>query len=110
MSLITSKPWGHEELWAKTEHYAAKRLFIKKGHKLSLQYHLKKEETVTVLKGILYMQINTDITPLVAGETMHIPPGTIHRMIAKDEDVELMEVSTPELDDVVRLEDVYGRV
>lgn len=108
---VVVKPWGHEVIWAKTSHYAGKLLHINKGHKLSLQLHNVKDETIHVLSGVLYLVYNHDVIVMRPGESQHIPPGVTHRMIATDdEDVELIEVSTPELDDVVRLEDDYGRV
>lgn len=113
------KPWGHEEVWAKTDKYVGKILFIKDGHTLSLQHHNVKEETILVLSGTLladiaetleeYLEGNHDTYRLKEGETIHISPGTIHRFSALGEDVKLMEVSTPELDDIVRHEDEYGR-
>ena len=110
------KPWGWEKLWAHTDKYVGKFLYIKEGCQLSRQYHEHKEETIHVLKGILVLEIGQGedmITErLSPGSSYHIPPGTIHRFCAlKDRPpVELMEVSTPELDDVVRLEDDYNRV
>jgi mannose-6-phosphate isomerase-like protein (cupin superfamily) len=107
------KPWGYELIWAKTERYVGKILHIDAGHALSYQYHRKKEETIFVLKGALVLHVSQDETEprvvmLGEGEVFHIPPGLRHRFEAK-EDVDLLETSTPELDDVVRLEDRYGR-
>lgn len=106
------KPWGHEIIWAETQHYAGKFLFINKGHKLSRQYHLQKEETFFVQSGELTLEIgsvdNMFTLNLVAGQSYHCPPKTIHRMIAVT-DVVVIEVSTPELTDVIRVEDDYGR-
>jgi len=107
--LRTDKPWGHELLWAKTDHYAGKVLHIKQGCRLSLQLHEQKEETVYVLSGTLHLQIHENTIVLSEGESYHIPPHTVHRMEARDSDVTLVEVSTPQLDDVVRLQDDYGR-
>lgn len=107
------KPWGHELIWAKTKDYVGKVLHIKKGHKLSLQYHEIKEETIMVWSGkMLFVFENekgemTEI-PMNAGDAHHIPTGRKHRMIAV-EDCDVFEVSTPHLNDVVRLEDGYGR-
>ena len=107
------KPWGHELIWAKTKDYVGKILHIKKGHKLSLQYHKVKEETIMVSSGIMLFIFENDqgvmeeIT-LHPGEAHHIPTGRKHRMVAI-EDCNVFEVSTPQLDDVVRLEDGYGR-
>ena len=115
------KPWGYEVVWAKSsskDGYVGKLLFIKAGHRLSFQYHEKKEETIFVKSGILYLEtsgfLNSSedsrrIIQLTEGMTFHIPPFYTHRFIAKDEDVELFEVSTKQLDDVIRIEDDYGR-
>lgn len=110
----TDKPWGHEELFALTPRYAGKLLHIRAGERLSLQYHRAKEETILVSQGRLRLVLAgadgaLEEHVLVPGEARHIPPGTRHRMIA-EEDCVVFEVSTPELDDVVRLEDAYGRV
>jgi mannose-6-phosphate isomerase-like protein (cupin superfamily) len=106
------KPWGHELIFAKCDRYAGKILHVNRGECLSLQYHNQKEETLYVLSGELKLTIesNGDRRELAlrAGEAFHIPPGLIHRMEAV-EDTDVAEVSTPELDDVVRLEDRYGR-
>ena len=107
------KPWGHEEIFAETAHYVGKILFVKKGEALSLQYHEIKEETLRVLEGEIELVSGSDIdkldSHLVGPETVfHIPPGTLHRMVAVT-DCLLLEVSTNHLNDVVRLEDRYGR-
>jgi quercetin dioxygenase-like cupin family protein len=106
------KPWGHEIIYAHTERYAGKILFIRAGERLSLQFHRRKEETIYVLSGALEFVVEEAgklVTRILApGEAFHIPPGVRHRMIARV-DTEVAEVSSPELDDVVRLEDVYGR-
>jgi quercetin dioxygenase-like cupin family protein len=106
------KPWGYELHWAKTDRYVGKILHINAGHALSLQYHNKKDETIYVCSGKLLYEIEIDgaltrreMTP---GDSIHVPPGTVHRMTALA-DSDVFEVSTPELDDVVRLEDRYGR-
>lgn len=111
MSKITKieKPWGFEEIWAHTDKYVGKLLHIKKGHRLSLQYHEVKEETIYVLSGVLTLITDKEHIILPPGETYHISPGDIHRFSAAEEDVTLMEVSTPDLEDVVRLEDDHGR-
>lgn len=108
---ITLKPWGQEILWAHTDHYVGKILLIRSGHRLSRQYHRKKTETLRVFSGQLLLEIGPDRTPhlLHPGDCYHLPPQTIHRMAALDTDVEVLEVSTPELEDVVRLEDDYHR-
>lgn len=109
---VVDKPWGHELIWAHTERYVGKVLHIKKGESLSYQYHVVKDETIRLLTGLLEMDIETDSERgklrLMPGECLHITPGMKHRMIAV-EDCDVLEVSTPELDDVVRLEDRYGR-
>ncbi len=107
------KPWGHELIWAHTKDYVGKILHIKKGQKLSLQYHQIKEETVLVFQGRMTLVVGTSdgaLTEILlkAGDAFHIVPGQTHRMIAL-EDCDVFEVSTPHLDDVVRLEDSYGR-
>jgi mannose-6-phosphate isomerase-like protein (cupin superfamily) len=107
------KPWGHELIWAHTDRYVGKILHIKKGHALSLQYHVKKDETIFIQSGKMRFEHFADgeepkHTDLGPGEAFHITPHLRHRMIAL-EDTDVLEVSTPELDDVVRLEDRYGR-
>lgn len=107
------KPWGYELIWAKTSDYVGKVIHINKGHQLSLQYHRQKEETIMVYSGRMKFQFEEEKGKLVdielkAGEVHHIPPGKQHRMIAL-EDCDVFEVSTPHLDDVVRLQDSYGR-
>lgn len=107
------KPWGYELIFAQTKDYVGKILFIKKGHQLSLQFHRIKEETIYVSSGVLKFQfeeekgILRDIE-MHPGDAHHIPPQHQHRMTAL-EDCTLFEVSTPHLDDVVRLQDSYGR-
>ena len=109
------KPWGYEIWWGRTDRYVGKILFVKAGHSLSLQFHRVKEETVRVLSGRLLFETRPSAEEgelrrieMSPGDTIHIPPGTVHRMTGI-EDCEIVEVSTPELDDVVRLEDRYGR-
>lgn len=107
------KPWGHELIWAHTDRYVGKILHVARGHALSLQYHRVKDETIRVLTGALDFEYAADDGPretvrLTPGMSFHIPPGMRHRMIAV-EDTDVLEVSTPELDDVVRLQDRYGR-
>ena len=107
------KPWGHEIIWSQCDKFVGKILFIKFKNKLSRQYHVNKEETILVLNGSLLLEIGEKESIkkiiLAKGQSFHIKPGLIHRFIAEYEDVELAEVSTPELDDVVRLEDDYNR-
>jgi mannose-6-phosphate isomerase-like protein (cupin superfamily) len=106
------KPWGYEIIWAHTDRYVGKVLHINKGESLSYQYHVVKDETIRLLAGALAMDIEVGgerrRLELAPGECLHIVPGMKHRMIAI-EDCDVLEVSTPELDDVVRLEDRYGR-
>jgi len=108
-----NKPWGHEIIWAHTDRYVGKILHINHGESLSYQFHRVKDETIRLLSGVLEMDIETNgerrKVRLVPGEGLHIVPGMKHRMTAV-EDCDVLEVSTPELDDVVRLEDRYGRV
>lgn len=110
---VVAKPWGEERIFAETPRYAGKLLVIRKGESLSYQYHNRKDETIHVLDGMLGLQLerggeSADLR-LAPGETVHVTPGTRHRMYAPDGDCLLVEVSTPELDDVVRLADRYGR-
>ena len=106
------KPWGYEIVWAETDRYVGKVLHINAGHKLSRQYHERKDETFFVQSGEMTLEIgdakSLRTLKLARGESFHCAPKTIHRMIATT-DVDVIEVSTPELDDVVRLEDAYGR-
>jgi mannose-6-phosphate isomerase len=106
------KPWGYELHWAKTDRYVGKILHVNAGHSLSLQYHNRKEETILLWAGHLLFEIekNGSLTRLEMkpGDRVHVAPKTVHRMTAI-EDCDIFEVSTPELDDVVRLEDRYGR-
>ena len=107
------KPWGHEVIWSHCEKFVGKILCIKSGEKLSRQYHENKEETIFVLTGTLLLEVGMGATlqtiELKKGQSFHVTPKTIHRFCAPFGDVELAEVSTPELDDVVRLEDDYNR-
>ncbi len=110
---VVSKPWGEERVFAENPKYAGKVILIKAGESLSYQYHERKEETVFVLEGTLGFETEVDGSrrrlELTTGELFHIVPGTRHRMYAPTGDCTIAEVSTPELDDVVRLEDRYGR-
>ncbi|HET7437602.1 MAG TPA: cupin domain-containing protein [Thermoanaerobaculia bacterium] len=107
------KPWGYELIFAHTDKYVGKILHIEQGHSLSLQYHEMKDETLYVVDGELRLTIENDgdrrELMLRKGEAFHIPPRLIHRMEAVV-DTDVAEVSTTELEDVVRLEDRYGRV
>ena len=116
------KPWGYELHWAKTDRYVGKLIHVNAGHALSLQYHNLKDETIFLWSGRMLFEIasapvdsaaGTDGGPLTAremkpGESVHVTPKTVHRMTAIT-DCDIFEVSTPELQDVVRLEDRYGR-
>jgi mannose-6-phosphate isomerase len=109
------KPWGYEIWWAQTDRYVGKFLHIKAGASLSLQYHEVKDETILVQSGTLLFETGTrdDLgnlkkTEMKAGDRFHITPFTVHRMTGVT-DVDIVEVSTPEVHDVVRLEDKYGR-
>ena len=109
-----SKPWGHETWWAQTEKYVGKILHINKGHSLSYQYHEIKDETIYLFRGIMILEIEEvgeekKELELFPGDSIRITPFTKHRMMAV-EDCEVFEVSTPEVEDVVRLEDRYGRM
>lgn len=110
---VVPKPWGSERIFAANARYAGKLISIRAGETLSFQYHRVKEETIHVLSGVLGMETESDgkrlVLALAPGETFHVVPGTRHRMFADKEDVLVVEVSSPELDDVVRLEDRYGR-
>lgn len=108
------KPWGHETIWAHTDRYVGKVLHVKAGHALSLQYHERKDETIHLLRGKLRFFAGPSVESLEEillreGDSYHVTPGTVHRMEAVT-DVEILEASTPDLDDVVRLQDRYGRV
>jgi mannose-6-phosphate isomerase len=106
------KPWGHEIIWARTDRYVGKILHINAGHALSVQYHERKDETVYLLSGELKYWVKSGETMtdmhLRVGDAFRITPHTIHYMEAVT-DCDVLEASTPELDDVVRLTDRYGR-
>ncbi|MDT8340738.1 MAG: cupin domain-containing protein [Longimicrobiales bacterium] len=107
------KPWGHEIIWAETDRYVGKILHIRAGEALSLQYHREKDETICVLRGRMRFLAGPSADELreyvmEADDRFHTRPGTVHRMIAIT-DCDILEASTPHLDDVVRLEDRYGR-
>jgi mannose-6-phosphate isomerase-like protein (cupin superfamily) len=109
-----AKPWGHETIWAHTDRYVGKILHVKAGEKLSVQYHERKDETVYLLRGEMkyWVQLPGDTElrdqHLSAGQSFRITPNTIHAIEAIT-DIDVLEASTPELDDVVRLSDRYGR-
>ena len=108
------KPWGHELIWALTDVYCGKVLFVAAGHSLSLQFHREKDESWLVQSGLCQVELGETGQAVLSeeiigpGTALHYPPGTVHRITAL-EDTTILEVSTPQLDDVVRLEDVYGR-
>jgi mannose-6-phosphate isomerase-like protein (cupin superfamily) len=107
------KPWGFENRWATTGHYLGKVLHINAGEALSLQYHRRKDESILVIHGAMDLDLEDDDGAIerhrmVPGDTRRILPGRQHRMTAVD-DCDVFEVSTPDPDDVVRLEDRYGR-
>jgi mannose-6-phosphate isomerase len=108
------KPWGHEIIWAHTDRYVGKILHINAGQALSVQYHNRKDETVYLLSGEMIYWVKLDGSDelkdmkLKVGEAFRITPGTIHYMEAVT-DCDVLEASTPDLDDVVRLSDRYGR-
>ena len=108
------KPWGHETIWAHTDRYVGKILHITAGQALSVQYHERKDETVFLLTGEMkyWVQLPGDTElrdqRLTTGQSFRITPGTIHYMEAIT-DCDVLEASTPELDDVVRIKDRYGR-
>ncbi|HME72661.1 MAG TPA: cupin domain-containing protein [Myxococcota bacterium] len=107
------KPWGYELIWAHTDRYAGKILVIETGKRLSLQYHRTKDESIFVIRGRLCLELEGEDGRLAElelgpGEHRRIPVGRRHRFSARER-VELVEVSTPELDDVVRLQDDFGR-
>jgi len=108
------KPWGHELIWAETEQYVGKVLFVKAGESLSLQFHRVKDESWLVHDGRAKVELGSAGDPVLreevvgAGASFRFRPGTVHRVTAL-EDTTILEVSTPHLDDVVRLEDRYGR-
>lgn len=111
MKQIT-KPWGYEKIWAQTPQYVGKILFIQEGRRLSYQFHKQKEETILLLEGLLQVEFEKDgkrqTIQIKPGETFHNPPKQKHRFIAI-QDCKIIEVSTPHLEDVVRLEDDFGR-
>jgi mannose-6-phosphate isomerase len=112
---IVPKPWGHEVIWAHTPLYVGKILHIKAGQALSVQYHNQKDETIHLLRGEMIYRVGDGEAgsplrevSLVAGESFRNEPGMVHQMEAVT-DCDVLEASTPHLDDVVRLSDRYGR-
>lgn len=107
------KPWGYELIWASTSSYVGKVLHVEAGETLSLQYHEVKDETMHVFRGRVRLEVGPsadalEMVELGPGEGIHLPPGTVHRLEAL-ETADVLEASTPHLDDLVRLEDRYGR-
>jgi mannose-6-phosphate isomerase len=108
------KPWGYELIWADTDLYVGKVLFVRAGQSLSLQFHREKDESWYVESGRAELELGEagqaalNVEVIAAGAAFHYVPGTVHRVTAL-EDTTIFEVSTPHLDDVVRLEDRYGR-
>jgi mannose-6-phosphate isomerase len=111
---IVPKPWGHEMIWASTDRYVGKVLHIRAGHALSVQYHERKDETIHLLSGDMIYRVGERVgadlreVRLTPGESYRNTPGTVHQMEAVT-DCDVLEASTPDLDDVVRLSDRYGR-
>ena len=112
---VVPKPWGHETIWASTDQYVGKILHIKAGHALSIQYHNAKDETVHLLSGEIIYRVQTgpgqddlEDVRLRAGESFRTVPHTVHQMEAVT-DCEVLEASTAHVDDIVRLQDRYGR-
>lgn len=115
MTRFVDKPWGGEEIFAETERYVGKILTVRAGHALSVQYHEVKDETMRVLDGTCELHVGSEagrrdleVVTMTPGMSFRIRPGVIHRLVALT-DIRMVEVSTPELDDVVRLDDRYGR-
>ncbi len=107
------KPWGYEIVFGRTDRYCGKMLFVRKGEQLSLQFHREKDEVIFLHEGRIELEVGDPGGPLDAevvgpGRAFHFTPGTVHRWRALEDSL-LLEVSTPELDDVVRLDDRYGR-
>ncbi len=113
MSNIVEKPWGYENRWAVTDKYLGKILHINAGHKLSRQYHEIKDESIYLLEGTLVLELGQgeEIQKMILkqGASWRIEPNTVHRFAAPSGGCVLIEVSTPEIEDVVRLEDEYNR-
>jgi mannose-6-phosphate isomerase len=108
------KPWGYELIWAHADTYVGKLLFVKAGESLSLQFHREKDESWLVQSGRAKVELGEAGDPVLkeevvaAGIALHFPPGTVHR-VTGIEDTTILEVSTPHLEDIVRLDDRYGR-
>ena len=107
------KPWGHELIWAETELYVGKILHVKAGESLSVQMHREKDETMHLLSGEVHLKVGASPeemieVPLAVGESFRLAPGTVHALHAVT-DSDILEASTPHLDDLVRFSDRYGR-
>ncbi len=103
------KPWGREIWWAVTDRYVGKILQVKAGQSLSLQYHRRKLESMFFRRGAGWLFLHDVYHPISEGMAITVAPGVVHRVVA-EEDLEIFEVSTPDMDDVVRIEDIYGRL
>jgi len=103
------KPWGYEIWFAQTDKYVGKYIFVEKGSRLSYQYHKVKDETLLVIRGQGIIILDKTVIPFNEGDVQHIAPTVKHRIEATNSDMGIIEISTPEVDDVVRLEDDYGR-
>ena len=112
--MYVEKPWGYEVIWARTANYVGKVIHVNADQKLSRQYHTQKDESIYVVEGVLTLEIGlgdlTQTLTLTKGQNFRIAPYTVHRFIANNGDVNVIEVSTPELNDVIRLADEYGRI
>lgn len=107
------KPWGYELIWAQTDEYVGKVLHVRAGEALSLQFHEEKDETLFLLRGQITLEIGPGVNslqrvPIREGDAFRIRPGVLHRVVAETE-VEILEASTPEMDDIIRVRDRYGR-
>ena len=108
------KPWGYELIWAQTDEYVGKVVHVRAGEALSLQFHEEKDETLFLLRGQVTLEIGPGVNSLQRvlieeGEAFRIRPGVLHRVVAETE-VEILEASTPEMDDIIRVRDRYGRL
>ncbi|MCX6695021.1 MAG: cupin domain-containing protein [Candidatus Altiarchaeota archaeon] len=106
---VVEKPWGREIHFAVENEYVGKILEVHKGHRLSHQFHERKKETLHVYEGRIRLTLGEEVEVVESGKSVTIPPGVNHRIEALDDEAVILEVSTTELDDVVRLDDDYGR-
>ena len=109
MQKVVKKPWGQEIVLVQTDKYVLKRIVLHADRRTSLQYHECKKESIMIEKGLLRVEYGNNVTNLSYGEVMTLEPTTVHRMSAMLSDCVYLEVSTPELNDVVRVEDDFGR-